>query len=134
MPAKQGEVMSHTRLEETVSTPQLRIPEPSQSPLGRQRDRCAPNSPPNGEDLIPYSAKDLKYLWTLWDEAQTRQYHGMRYRHISVGAVGLILTGWFMHGLSFSALGGILMLAGAFIGIWFYLKSRRHHKDSVMGG
>jgi hypothetical protein len=73
-------------------------------------------------------------LWTLWDEAQTRRPPGLRFRNLYVGAVGLILTGWLMHGLSFSALGGILMLAGAFMGVWFCLKSRRHQKDSAMGG
>jgi hypothetical protein len=49
------------------------------------------------------------------------------------GAVGLILTGWFLHGLSFSALGGILMFAGALIGLWFCLKSHRNHRDSTLG-
>jgi hypothetical protein len=38
-----------------------------------------------------------------------------------------------MHGLSFSTLGGSLMLAGALTGLWFCLKSRRHDKDSAMG-
>ena len=56
-----------------------------------------PELPPNEEDLIPYSAKDLKYLWTLWDETQRHRQPGLRYRNIYVGAVGVILTGWLMH-------------------------------------
>jgi len=126
--------MSQPRLKETVAALKVIIPEPSESRLRRQRARCAPNSPPNGEDLIPYSPKELKYLWTRWDEAQTRRQPGMRYRHLYVGAVAVILTGWLMYGLQFSALGGILMLAGAFIGVWYCLKARRHHKDSALGG
>lgn len=126
--------MNLTRLKETVASLKLIIPKPAEFRLGRQLPRCAPNSPSNTEDLIPYSAKDLKYMWTLWDEAQSRQHSGMRYRNIYAGSVAVILTGWLMHGLSFPALGGILMLAGALIGIWFCLKSRRLHKDSTMGG
>jgi hypothetical protein len=137
MPDKQGEVMSQTRPKEKepVTALKLVIPEPSESNLERHRPQCAPSSPPNEEDLIPYSAKELKYLWTLWDEAKRHQQATVRYRNIYVGAVGVILTGWVMHGLSFSApLGGILMLAGALTGVWFCLKSRRHHKDSALGG
>jgi len=134
MPAMQGEVMSQTKRKETVTRLKLVIPEPSESRLEKQRVRCAPNLPPNEEDLIPYSTQELKYLWTLWDEAQRYRQPGMRYRHIYVGAVGLILTGWLMQGLSFPVLGGTLMIAGSFIGVWFCLKSRRHHKDSALGG
>ena len=134
MPAMQGKVMSQIKRKETVTRLKLIIPEPSGSRLGRPRVRCAPNSTPNEEDMIPYSPKDLKYLWTLWDEAQRRRQPGMRYRNIYVGAVSVILTGWLIQGLSFSALGGALMLGGALTGVWFCLKSRRHHKDSAMGG
>ena len=126
--------MIMTRLKTTIASLKLIFSRPAESHLGRRGARCASNSPPNVEELIPYSAKDLKYMWTLWDEAKRHQHSGMRYRNIYVGSVSLILTGWLMHGLSFSALGSILMLAGALIGIWFCLKSRRLHKDSTMGG
>ena len=128
--------MTQTRLKETVTALRLIPPEPSESRLGRERARCASSSPQNVEDLIPYSAKELKYLWTLWDEAQRHQQPGLRYRNIYVGAVGVILTGWLIHGmgLSFSApLGGILMLAGALIGAWYCLKSLRHQRQSGPG-
>ena len=112
-------------------------PEPSESPPEREKARCASNSPQNVEDLIPYSAKDLKYLWTLWDEAHRHHSTGLRYRNIYAGALGIILAGWFSYrmGLSFSApLGGILMLAGAFIGAWYCLKSLRHKGHSAREG
>ena len=128
--------MSQTRLKETVTALKLILPEPAESRLGEKAARCASNSPQNVEDLIPYSAKDLKYLWTLWDEAQRHQQSGLRYRNIYVGAVGVILTGWLIYGmgLSFSApLGGILMLAGALIGVWFCLKSRVTIRHSTLG-
>jgi hypothetical protein len=47
--------------------------------------------------------------------------------------VGVILTGWLIYGLGlwFSAtLGGILMLAGALIGVWHWLRFRRHQRHS----
>ena len=90
--------------------------------------------PPNAEDLIPYSAKDLKYLWTLWDEAQRHHQPGRHLRHIYVGAVGVILTGWLIHGMGLSystPFGGILMLAGALVGAWSCLKSLRHPRHSA---
>jgi hypothetical protein len=111
MPPRQISVMSPTILKKTLTALKLIIAKPAECRLGKQQARCASNSPPTEEDLIPYSAKDLKYLLTLWDEAQRYHQFGLRYRHVYVGAVGLILTGWFLHGLSFSALGGILMLA-----------------------
>jgi len=125
--------MSQTRLKETVTALPLIPPEPAESRLGRKRTRCASSSPQNVADLVPYSPKDLKYLWTMWDEAQRRQQSGRRYRNICGGAVGVILTGWLIYGLglSFSApLGGILMLAGALMGAWYCLKSLRHQKQS----
>jgi len=135
MPPKQGEIMSQTRPKETVTGLRLIPPEPSESRLGGERSRRASNSAQNVEDLIPYSAKDLKYMWTLWDEAQRYHQASRRYRNIYTGAVGVILTGWFIHGmgLSFSApLGGILMLAGSLIGAWYCLKSRRHKRHSAL--
>jgi hypothetical protein len=121
--------MRLSRFKEKVAVLKFIIPGPVRARLERPQPQCAPISPPSTEDLIPYSAKDLKYMWTLWDEAQRQEQPTMRYRTIYVGAVGVILTGWLLHGLSFSLLGGILMLAGASLGIWFCLKSRRHHMD-----
>ena len=128
--------MSQTRLKETVTALPLIPPEPTESRLGRKRTRCAPSSPQNVADLVPYSPKNLKYMWTMWDEAQRHQQPGLRYRNIYVGAVGVILVGWLLQGmgLSFSTpLGGILMLAGTFIGVWYCLKSLRHQKQSGLG-
>ena len=93
--------------------------------------------PQTGEDLIPYSTKELKYLWTLWDEAQRQHQSGPRYRNIYGGAVCVILTGWLISGLglSYSApLGGILMIAGTLTGAWYCLKSLRHQKHSAPWG
>ena len=126
--------MTQTRLKETVTALRLIPPEPSESRLGRTRARCATIPPPNAADLIPYSAKDLKYLWTLWDEAQRHHQPGRRYRRIFVGAVGVILTGWLLHGMGLSGsapVGGILMLAGAVVGAWYCLKSLRHPRNSA---
>jgi len=126
--------MTQTRLKETVTALKLIPPEPSESRLEKNRARCATIPPPNAADLIPYSAKDLKYLWTLWDEAQRHHQLGRRYRHIRVGAVGVILTGWFIHGMGLSCstpFGGILMLAGALVGAWCCLKSLRRPRDSA---
>ena len=112
-------------------------PKPSESPPEREKARGASNSPQNEEDLIPYSAKDLKYLWTMWDEAHKHHSTGLRYRNIYAGALGIILAGLFSYrmGLSFSApLGGILMIAGAFIGAWYCLKSLRHKGHSPREG
>jgi len=112
-------------------------PKPSESPPEREKARCASNSPQNVEDLIPYSAKDLKYMWVLWDEAHRYHSTRLRYRKIYAGALGIILAGWLSYrmGSSFSApLGGILMLAGAFIGAWYCLKSLRHKGHSAREG
>ena len=125
--------MSRTRLKKTVTPLTLIFPESSEPSLGRKGARCALSSPQNGEDLIPYSAKELRYLWTLWDEAQRYHQPGLRYRNIYAGAMGVILTGWLIYGmgLSLSApLGGILMLAGILIGVWYSLKSLFHQSQS----
>ena len=126
--------MTPTKLKETVTALRLIPPEPSESRLGRKRAQCATIPPPNAADLIPYSAKDLKYMWTLWDEAQRHHQPGRRYRHICVGAVGVILTGWLIHGMGLSGsapVGGILMLAGAVVGAWYCLKYLRHQRHSA---
>lgn len=89
------------------------------------------------KDLIPYSAKELKYLCEMWDEAGRLHQPGRRHRNIFAGAVGVILTGWFIYGLGLACcahLGGILMLAGALIGTWHWLKFRRHQRHSVLEG
>jgi hypothetical protein len=104
--------------------------------------RSSPGSPQEVKDLIPYavkeySARELKYLWTMWDEARGYHQPGRRHRNLFAGSVGVTLTGWLIYGLglSFSAtLGGILMLAGALIGAWHWLKFRRHQKRSALEG
>jgi hypothetical protein len=109
--------------------------EPSKCCRGEERAGCAPDSPPEVKDLIPYSAKELKYLWTMWDEAWRHHQPGQRHRNIFAGAVGVILTGWLIYGLGLSCsapLGGILMLAGALIGAWHWLKFRRHQRHSAL--
>jgi len=129
--------MTQTRLKETVTVRRLIPPEPSETRLGRNRPRCATIPPPNAADLIPYSAKELKYLWTLLDEAQRHHQPGRRYRHIYVGAVGVILTGCLIHGMGLSCstpFGSILMLAGALVGAWYCLKSLRHPRHSAPWG
>ena len=116
--------------------------EPSKSRCGEERARCAPDSPQEVKDLIPYSAKEysakeLKYLLTMWDEARRHHQPGRRHRNIFAGAVGVSLTGWLIYGLglSYSApLGGILMLAGVLIGAWHWLKFRRHQRHSALEG
>jgi len=126
--------MTQTRLKETVTALRLIPPEPSESRQGRNMTPCATMPPPNAEDLIPYSAKDLKYMWTLWDEAQRHHQPGRRYRHIFVGAVGVILTGWLIHGMGLSCstpFGGILMLAGALVAAWYCLKTLRYSRNSA---
>jgi hypothetical protein len=122
-----------------ATDPEVRVipPEASEPRLERAGDRRASNSPPKEEDLIPYSAKDLKYMWTMWDEAQRQHHTGLRYRNIYAGALGVILAGWISYctGLPFSApLGGILMLGGALIGTWYSLKALRHKRRSALGG
>ena len=134
MPAKQGEAMTKT-IEKNTGPEVTLIP--SEDPEARQERagaRCASSSLPPGEDLIPYSAKDLKYMWTMWDEAHRRHPSGLRYRNIYVGAFGAILAGWLSYrtGLSFSApVGAILMLGGAVLGAWYSLKALRHNRGSA---
>lgn len=123
--------MSQARMKETITPLQLTLPETSSSSLGRQGARCASNSPQRLEDLIPYSPKELKYLCILWDEAQRHHQPGLRYRNIYAGAMGMILTGWLIHGMGLSLsvpVGGILVLAGALIGAWYSLKSLLHQR------
>ena len=142
MAATPGEVMSQTRRKETVMALRLNPSEPSKSRCGGERARCAPDSPQEVKDLIPYaakeySAKELKYLWTMWDEARRHHQPGRRHRNLFAGAVGVILTGWLIYGLGLSCsapLGGILMLAGALIGAWHYMKFRRHQRHSALEG
>ena len=135
MAATPGEVMSQTRRKETVMALKLNPLEPSKSRRDGERARCAPDSPQEVKDLIPYSAQELKYLWTMWDEARRHHQPGRRFRNILAGAVGVILTGWLIYGLGLSCsapLGGILMLAGALIGAWHWLQSRRHKRHSAL--
>ena len=133
MPATPGKVMTQTRRKETVTAPRMNPLEPSKSRGEGERGRRALDSPQEVKDTIPYSAKELKYLWTMWDEARRHHQPGRRQRNQVAGSVGVILTGWLIYGLGlwFSAtLGGILMLAGALIGAWQWLKFRRHQRHS----
>jgi hypothetical protein len=115
---------------------------PSKSCCGEARPQRAPDLRQEEQDLIPYaakeySAKELKYLWTMWDEARRHQQPGRRHRNIFAGAVGVILAGWLIYGLGlsyFAPLGGILMLGGALIGAWHWLKFRRHRSKSALEG
>ena len=142
MAAMPGEVMSQTTGKKTVMALRLNHSESSKTRRGGERLRCAPDSPQEAKDLIPYaakeySAKELKYLWTMWDEARRHHLPGRRHRNIFAGAVGVILTGWLIYGLGLSCsapLGGILMLAGALIGAWHWLKFRRHQNHSALEG
>jgi Flp pilus assembly protein TadB len=137
MAATPGEVMHQTTREETVMALRLNPSEPSTTSRSGERVRCAPDSPQEVKDMIPYSAKELKYLWIMWDEARRHHQPGRRHRNLFAAAVGMILTGWFIYalGLSCSApLGGILMLAGALIGAWHYMKFRRHQRHSALEG
>jgi hypothetical protein len=125
--------MKRIRLIETDATLKAIQPGLSEPGRGRQGGRCPSNSLQPVGDLIPYSAKELKYLWTLWDEAQRRRPPGLRYRNIYAGAMGVILTGWLIYGmgLSLSApVGGALALSGALIGGWYSLKSLLHQRQS----
>jgi hypothetical protein len=111
--------------------------ENSKTRRGGDRARCTPDSPQEVKDLIPYSAKELKYLCEMWDEAEKLYQPGRRHRNICAGAVGVILTGWFIYGLGLSCctrLGSILMIAGALIGAWHWLKFRRHQRYSALEG
>jgi hypothetical protein len=125
--------MSQARMKKTFNPLRLILGESSPPSLGREGARCASNSPQPGEDMIPYSPKELKYLWIPWDEAQRHRHPGLRYRNIYAGAMGAILSGWLIYGmgLSLSApVGGILVLAGALIGGWYSLKSLLHQRQS----
>ena len=135
MPATPGEVMSPNRRKETLMALGLNPLKTSRFRRGGERARCASGSPQEAKDLIPYSAKELKYLWTMWDEARRHYQPGRRHRHLVAGAVGVILTGWLIYGLGLScsaSLGGIMMLAGALIGAWHWLKFRRHQRHSAL--
>ena len=134
--------MSQNRRKETVMALRVNPSQPSKSRRGGERARCAPDSPQEVKNLIPYaakeySAKELKYLWTMWDEARRHQQPGRRHWNIFAGAVGVILTGWLIYGLGLACcayLGGSLMIAGALIGAWHYVKFRRHQRHSALEG
>jgi hypothetical protein len=139
MAATPGEGMSPIRRKETVRALRLNPSEPSKTRRCGERAWCASDSPQEGKDLIPYavkeySAKELKYLWMMWDEAPRHHQPGRRHRNIFAGAVGVILAGWLFYGLGLGPLGGILMLAGALIGAWHGLKFRRHQRHSALEG
>ena len=126
--------MIKTRLRETMSALRLFPPGPSGSRLGRNPARFTTLPPPQAPGLGPYSAEDLKYLWTLWDEAQGRHQPARRSWRMYVGAMGVILAGWLIHRLGPSdstPYGGILMLAGAVLGAWYCLQSLRHRRHSA---
>jgi hypothetical protein len=125
--------MTRARMKKNVTPLRVILPKSSQPGFGREGARCTANSLKNVEDLIPYSANELKYLWIRWDEAQRYRQPGLRYRNIYAWAMGVILTGWLIYGmgLSLSApVGGILALAGALIGGWYSLKSLLHQRQS----
>jgi hypothetical protein len=126
--------MDQTELKKTGAALRFIPPELSASRLGRGQARCGANSSANEADLIPYSAKDLKYLWIMWDEAQRRRHPGRRYRNIYIGAAGVILTGYLLHSweepVICRTLGDILMLAGACLGACYCWKSLRQQKRS----
>jgi Flp pilus assembly protein TadB len=135
MLATPGKVMRQTTRKETVMALELNPSGPSTTRRGGERVRCVPDSPQGMKDMIPYSAKELKYLWIMWDEARRHQQPGRRHRNLFAAAVGVVLTGWFLYGLGLSCsapLGGILMLAGALSGAWHYMKFRRHQRHSVL--
>jgi hypothetical protein len=125
--------MTQTRLQKTLTRLRLMLPEPLESRLRRNRTGGAALPPPNTEDLIPYSAKDLKYLWTLWDEAHRPHHPIRRCRFMYAGALGMILSGCLIQrmSLSYSApLGAILMVAGSLFGAWSCLKALRRQRNS----
>jgi Flp pilus assembly protein TadB len=142
MAATPGEVMSQTRGKETVRARRLNPSEPSKTRCGGERARCAPDSTREVKDLMPYaakeySAKELKYLWEMWDEAWRYRQPGRRHRNLFAGSVGVILTGWLIYGLGLScspSLGGIMMLAGGLSGAWHYMKFRRQQRRSALEG
>jgi hypothetical protein len=104
------------------------------SRLGWKLAHSTPSACKVLEDLVPYSLKDMKYMWALCDEAQRDPKPGLPYKNLYLGAGGLILAGAIISrmGLSFSpALGAILMLTGSFIGIGSTLKSLRQKKGAA---
>ena len=128
--------MSQTSLRENVIATVLIPLEKVQSRLGWKGTPCASSPATRGEDRMPYSGKELKYLWTMWDEAHRRHQPAHRYMNIYVGAVGVILTGGVIAGMGqpFSAtLGGLLMLVGGLIGAGYCLKSLRQQRRSARG-
>jgi hypothetical protein len=123
--------------QETVTTMTLVPQKPTKSLPVRAGGPGALSSPPNAEDMIPYSAKDLKYLWAMWDEAHRYHPPTGRHRNIYAGCGGVILVGWIISGMGLSCsvpLGGGLMFGGALIGAWYCLKSLRHKKHSALEG
>ena len=112
---------------------------PESSRSGEEGARCVADSPQEVKDMTPYdakeySARELKYLWMMWDEAPRHYQPGSRHRNLVARAVGLALTGWLIYGLGLSGsatLGGILMLACALIGAWHWRKYRRHQRRSI---
>jgi hypothetical protein len=142
MPAKPGEIMSLIRRRKTGRALMMNPSEPSKLRDGEARAWSAPDSPQEMKDLIPYavkeySAKELKYLWTMWDEARRYQQPGRRHRNLFAGGVGVTLAGWLVYGLGLSCsapLGGMLMLAGALAGAWHYIKFRRQQRHSALEG
>jgi hypothetical protein len=109
------------------------------SEASRARGQARPGAASTriADDLIPYSAKDLKYMWSMWDEAHRHRAASLRYRNIYAGALAVILAGWLSYrtGAWFAApLGGILMLTGALIGAWYCLKVLRQKSHSPREG
>jgi hypothetical protein len=129
--AKKGESMGQNSLRENVISTVLIPFEKAKYRLG-WKGTPRPSSPATcGEDRIPYSAKDLKYLWSMWDEARTHHHLSQRYKNIYVGAVGVILTGGIIAGMGqpFSGtVGGLLMLVGGLIGARYSFKSLRQQR------
>jgi len=128
--------MSQTSLRETVISTLLIPLAKVKSHFGWKGAPCASSPATHGNDSIPYSAKELKYLWTLWDEAHRPQPPRRRYRNIYIRAVAVILAGVIIFRMShpFSAtLGGVLILVGGSIGAWYCLKSLRYQRRAAPG-
>jgi len=128
--------MSQTSFRENVISTVLIPLAKVKSHLGWKGAPCASSLATHGKDSIPYSAKELKYLWTMWDEAYRRQPPVRRYRNIYVWAVAVILAGGIISGMGqpFSVtLGGVLMLVGGLIGAWHWLKSLRCQRRGAPG-
>jgi hypothetical protein len=98
--------------------------------LGFKLAGLTPASNQTLDDLVPYFAPDLKTLWARWDDNRRRQ-PVLSSLNLSLAAGALILTGAAIAGmgLSFSRLlGGLMMLAGSFIGIGASLKTLRQKR------